>query len=324
MTVLNPLVSPPASDGFQPPPVDAAPRFAASLRGQALAWGAVAPSLLLGPVHTEAFGVLMYHRITPALAGVAKPTWNVTPRRFASQLRGLLRLGFDPWPLKKVVDFRRRNLVIPRNVFVVTFDDVYANVYQNAFPVLQKLKIPATLFLATAYLDSNEPFPFDDWSAKGAPDVPGSSWLPISTRQCREMQDSGLIELAAHTHTHSDFRDRPDALRNDLHQCVEVMATRFGVERPNFAFPYGCVGLGYVCEELTKAARETGIESALTTESRLVLPEDDTFHWGRFTAESYDTALTLAAKLNGWHNAAAKAGRALRGWCRARRIWPGG
>ncbi len=43
----------------------------------------------------------------------------------------------------------------------VTFDDGFETVYRHAWPVLQELRIPATVFLNTAYLDSPEPFPFD-------------------------------------------------------------------------------------------------------------------------------------------------------------------
>ena len=34
-----------------------------------------------------------------------------------------------------------------------------ANNWLNAYPILERLKVPATLFVATAYLDSDQPFP---------------------------------------------------------------------------------------------------------------------------------------------------------------------
>src|SRR5690606_15967920 len=98
---------------------------------------------------------------------------------------------------------------------------------EQAFPVLRRLKIPATVFLATAYLDSSRPFPCDDWSVTGQDDVPASAWRPLTTNECAEMQQSGLIELGAHTHTHQDFRNRPEALRDDLIQNIAELKDRF-------------------------------------------------------------------------------------------------
>ena len=49
---------------------------------------------------------------------------------------------------------RERGLPIPRKTFVVTFDDGYVNNLTQALPILTRLGVPATVFVATAYLDS--------------------------------------------------------------------------------------------------------------------------------------------------------------------------
>ncbi len=244
----------------------------------------------------------MYHRIADRVPGHPPPTWNVTPARFAWQLRGLLSRGFDAWPLKKVVDYHRCGRMIPRNVFVITFDDGYANFLHQVLPVLQRYRLPATLFLATAHLDSQEPFPFDDWTSARHADVPRESWEPLSTKQCHLLLESGLVELGAHTHTHQDFRGRPEAFRADLIQCVAELRNRFNIESPTFAFPFGSPKLGFASEGLVANTYPAGVTCALTTESKVVLPTDDPFHWGRFTAANGDTPATLAARLNGWNN----------------------
>jgi peptidoglycan/xylan/chitin deacetylase (PgdA/CDA1 family) len=43
---------------------------------------------------------------------------------------------------------------IPDNSLVITFDDGYRDNYLNAFPILQKFRIPATIFLATGAINS--------------------------------------------------------------------------------------------------------------------------------------------------------------------------
>lgn len=267
----------------------------------------------LGPRVKEACGILMYHRVSPRYQAVSAPTWNVTPNRFHEQIAGLLDRGFVAWPLRKLIEQHARREPIPRNVFVVTFDDGYENNYLHAFPVLKQLQVPATIFLATAYLDRPDPFPSDDWSAAGSAKVPSESWKPLTTDQCREMHGSGLIELAAHTHTHADFRDRPEALRRDLRECLDVLQDKFGLAEATFAFPYGTKATGFATPRLAEAVRAAGAICALNTESELILPGSDPFDWGRFTAYDFDSAGTLAAKLNGWFSLMNQTWRKLRG-----------
>jgi hypothetical protein len=130
--------------------------------------------------------------------------------------------------------------------------------------------------------------------------VPLESWRPLTTDQCRDMQSGGLIELAAHTHTHDDFRQRPDDLRVDLQQNEQELRERFGIAPATFAFPFGVVREGFAGGVLSEVAREAGFLCALSTEPDLVLRNQDPFSWGRFPAEQHDTAATLTAKLGGW------------------------
>src|SRR5881296_2737916 len=272
---------------------------------------AAATNALLGPRERNAFGILMYHRVVQPPPGLPQPPYNVPPGRFEAQLRGLLRRGFEPWPLRKVLEYHRTGKSIPRRAFLVTFDDAFDNVYQFAWPVLERLNVPATLFLTTAYLDSPDPFPMDNWELAGSASVPSVCWRPLTTDHCREMQSSGLIELAAHTHTHRDFRGRPEVFAEDLRRCLAALRKWFGMEDATFAFPYGEKKLGFSSPELVSVARGVGVLCGLTTESALVRPLDDCFGWGRLMPEDFDTGASLAGKLGGWHGSLRELGRLL-------------
>jgi peptidoglycan/xylan/chitin deacetylase (PgdA/CDA1 family) len=241
----------------------------------------------------------MYHRVAKQLCGMPVPTWNVTPDKFEEQLCGLVASGFRAVALRDLLERVGRGESIPHRTFVVTIDDGYGNAYLEAWPILRRLRIPATIFLATGYLDSDAPFPFDDWREAGAAHVPKAAWKPLTTAQCREMAASGLIELGAHTHTHADFQSDRLAFEHDLRECMAVLQNRFGVAEASFAFPFGKSRLGYESHEFINAAKRLGILCALTTEPRLVRNNNDRHSWGRFEATQADTAITLAACLDG-------------------------
>jgi peptidoglycan/xylan/chitin deacetylase (PgdA/CDA1 family) len=252
------------------------------------------------------FAILMYHRVAEPIPGVAPPTWNVAPERLKQQLSGLLERGFEAWPLRDIVKTCRARRSVPANVFAVTFDDGYANNYWHAWPILRELNIPATIYLATKYLDSERPFPFDDWPVAGSSCVPAESWLPLSARQCQQMQSGGLVDFGAHTHSHERFLGRPEVFRDDLASCLAALHDGFGVDEPTFAFPYGEFNA-----ELVEIAMKIGVAKCLSTESRRVLPDEDSAPWGRFDVASNDSPAILAAKLSGWYTAVNEAGKTL-------------
>ena len=148
----------------------------------------------------------MYHRVAEQTLGVENPTVNVTPERFREQLVGLLAQGICGLAADEAgASSAAAGQTIPGSAFAVTFDDGYENNFSHAWPVLRELNVPATIFLATGYLDSDRPFPFDGWSASGSSRVPSTAWRPLSRRQCDEMLSDGLVELGATRTVTGDF-----------------------------------------------------------------------------------------------------------------------
>lgn len=269
-------------------------------------WVGTGLNRFLGRRDVESLGIILYHRVAPNVRDVPKPTINVTPDRFREQLSGLLARGFSFWPLRKVLASGAKGTLLPPRTVAVTFDDGFENVYTNAWPVLRELNVPATVFVNTAYLDSRDPFPFDPWGVIYRDHVPAESYRPLTSAQCEEMTREGPVELGAHTHTHEDFRGRPDDFRKDLQTSLDILRSRFGQREVTFAFPFGKPSLGFTDRELTQVVRESGAICALTTEDVLVDPLSDPFRWGRFNVYDWDSSATLAAKLEGWYTWAPK------------------
>jgi peptidoglycan/xylan/chitin deacetylase (PgdA/CDA1 family) len=248
----------------------------------------------------DAFGILMYHRVTPVPALGTPPTWNVTPEQLKMQLGGLLDRGFEPWRLVDMVEASRRGNRVPRNAFAVTFDDGYACLLDSALPVLRDLDVPATIFLVTGYVGNPQPLPFDDWPGKhGKPEARRS----LNLQECRKLLASGLVDFGSHTHRHLDYRGRASDFRQDMADSFDYLSGEMGLKERLFAFPYGIPKAGFCTPEFFSIARALGAHCAITAEERLANNGAEPFGWGRMLAAQQDHGGSLAAKLSGWYRA---------------------
>ncbi len=106
--------------------------------------------------------VLAYHRVTPddALHRSAYPAMHVSCSSFEQQLLAVRELyRFIPLAELKAILNGQQPLTEP--VAILTFDDGYKDNFEQAFPVLTELNIPATFFLSFGFVDRGEPFWFD-------------------------------------------------------------------------------------------------------------------------------------------------------------------
>lgn len=72
-------------------------------------------------------------------------------KNFAEQMAYLAQ-NFEVLPLKEAFN---KTTKIDKPIAAITFDDGFYSNYTLAFPVLQKLKLPATIFLTTNIIDSH-------------------------------------------------------------------------------------------------------------------------------------------------------------------------
>ncbi len=99
--------------------------------------------------------VLRYHAVAPDDAPsppYAGPDITIPRGLFAAQMR-FLRRAYTPVPLATIVEAIARGEAPPAGTVAVTLDDGYADNYTQAFPVLQSLGLPATVYVVTETLD---------------------------------------------------------------------------------------------------------------------------------------------------------------------------
>lgn len=112
---------------------------------------AVASAVLPAPM------ILLYHRVTHL--SVDAQLLAVTPENFAAQLNHLAH-NFRVVTLRALLDEVRRGEYRPDTV-ALTFDDGYLDVLREAVPLLEKYRMPATVFVTSGSVGSDREFWWD-------------------------------------------------------------------------------------------------------------------------------------------------------------------
>ena len=83
-----------------------------------------------------------------------------SPKNFEKQIR-YLEKKFHIISLSEYTKMIKNKGKIPRNSVIITFDDGYKNNYTNAYPILSKYKVPATIFLTSGKIGTLKSFWWD-------------------------------------------------------------------------------------------------------------------------------------------------------------------
>lgn len=175
--------------------------------------------------------ILVYHRV----GGGTASDIDVPVDEFARQM-AYLRAHYAVASMADILERPVREDLSRRADFVVvTFDDGHRETYEHAFPVLLQHRIPATVYLATRFVETQQAFDFGEYAHMRGVE-------PLTWAQAREMADSGLVSFGAHTHNHLDLTRVPsDAARAEVERSHQVIADRIGTPPAHFAYPWGRV-----------------------------------------------------------------------------------
>ncbi len=110
--------------------------------------------------------VLMYHRISDLsdkerLSPLMRDL-TVSPADFDRQVRYLVDNGFAPLLAREVEEAVINGRKLPEKSVAITMDDGYKDNFDQAFPILQKYRVPATIFLVTNTVDTAGHLSWDD------------------------------------------------------------------------------------------------------------------------------------------------------------------
>jgi peptidoglycan/xylan/chitin deacetylase (PgdA/CDA1 family) len=196
------------------------------------------------------------------------------PDAFASQLEGLVGLGFRVVPYERLVRALRGTADLPDKPLVITFDDGRKSQLHNAAPVLLRLRLPATFFV-----------------------LPGFDLLEpghLSADAFARLRSWGF-SVQSHTLNHADMpsllrRDRGAAEAEVVHSRDALLPIGGG---NHFSYPFG--GYDQATADLVRAA---GYESAVSTRFDRVHYPDDLYRLARIQANPQASHLQVSADLD--------------------------
>jgi peptidoglycan/xylan/chitin deacetylase (PgdA/CDA1 family) len=169
--------------------------------------------------------VLTFHALDESASVI-----SCAPRVFREGMAMLDAHGYRTVRLVEAVARLREGKSFPNRTCVLTFDDGFQTVYAEAFPVLQRYAMSATVFLTVGAGDALQ-------SGERLPTLEGRPML--SWPEIREMQQAG-IDFGAHTLTHPDLTRLPaEQVAIEMSASKARIESELGTPVTSFAYPFG-------------------------------------------------------------------------------------
>ena len=102
--------------------------------------------------------ILMYHRVNSN-----RDNWSIdtTDTKLFEKEMKYLKRTYNFLSLEDLADKIKKKERLPKRSVVITFDDGYKDNYKEAYPILKKYKIPATIFLTSSFIEKDKIFWWD-------------------------------------------------------------------------------------------------------------------------------------------------------------------
>jgi peptidoglycan/xylan/chitin deacetylase (PgdA/CDA1 family) len=125
--------------------------------------------------------------------------------------------GYTSVTVSTLADAIIQGVDLPEKPVAITFDDGDLDVYQNAFPIMQRLGMVATFYIVVERL--------------GAPDF-------VSQEQLLELVNAGW-EIGNHSMTHADLSNNHNWVYYEMATSKVELEQNLGIKVRSFAYPYG-------------------------------------------------------------------------------------
>jgi len=196
--------------------------------------------------------ILAYHRINP---WYRKDALTVSPENFEKQIKYLFKKRYKFVSLKNYVsNYSLSTIYYPLSL---TFDDGFADNFWFALPILEKYKIPATIFLTANFIDTEKTF-------SRYKDLEKDRFL--KWEEIKNMKEKG-IDFGSHSLSHPHLTQvSKDKAWEEISISKKVIEDKIEEEISYFCYPYGDYN-----EEIVSMVEKAGYKGAVLTTKYQVL-----------------------------------------------------
>ena len=264
----------------------------------------------------DRYGVLAYHSVVDESAAENQKHYfpqTISAQTLIKHFNWLKENGYNVISWQQVIDAENGKGTLPDNAVLLSFDDGYETMYSVVFPLLKAYNYPAVFAPVTGWLDT----PADQKIAYADKMLDRSVFATWS--QVKEMEQSGLVEVASHTHNlHNGINANPSGgqlpsviapeykngkyetedayknkLKSDFTRSVQTLVNHIGNKPRVMVWPYGQFN-----DVAVQLARQAGMPHYFSLGEKIINKVGDK-HIGRLLLNAETDLNTVKNYLDG-------------------------
>lgn len=213
--------------------------------------------------------ILLYHHVTDALPA---SRYVVSTADFERQMKHLKNWGYTPVSLARLSTALQGEGSLPQRPVIITFDDGYQDVYENAFPIMQQLGFPGVVYVITSQLKGTGTLHVDELKILIA-----AGW-----------------EIGSHSKSHLDLRTYGLDLNAEIGGSREKLEKLLDTQVLTFSFPFGLTS-----PAANRLVRSAGYRTAVGVGGLFTHSEKTRYYLSRLEVQG-SSGLAAFAKLLPW------------------------
>ena len=158
--------------------------------------------------------ILLYHHVSD---DDPENRYFVTLDNFRAQLQALHNLGYTTITATNLANVIRHGGGLPPRPVAITFDDGYADIFENAFPIMQEMGFVGVVYIYVDHVGLNG---------------------FVTYEQIKTLAESGW-EIGNHSMSHEDLSRNHSDLAYEVQESRLTLQQAVGVIVETFAYPYG-------------------------------------------------------------------------------------
>jgi peptidoglycan/xylan/chitin deacetylase (PgdA/CDA1 family) len=160
--------------------------------------------------------ILLYHHVSDDGSG---NRYYVSLDDFRAQMQALHDWGYTTITASDLAQVINNGGELPNRPVVITFDDGYVDVFQNAFPIMSEMGFVGVMYIYVDHVGSNG---------------------FVNSDQIQDLANDGW-GIGNHSMSHADLTLNHSSIDYEVQQSRLTLEEETGIKAETFAYPYGKV-----------------------------------------------------------------------------------